>query len=581
MGALLDHMEADFKDIEKVLATKHLQLPTLNVLVPDSHLYYVLAIQPEGKIEAKTDFIGHADRTAAVGKFLAFLALAVEKDCDAVISPEYSCPWEVLEKAITQHLLPKMGRIWILGCESITPDKLDQLISAHGNVVWIREEIRPGAGRFLDVLAYITKAKDTSGAEKDVIVLQFKTQAMGGDTFERDHLICGQTIYVWRNPVDNIRLISLICADVLSFDDATMDKWRFDLYPYLIFHPQLTQDPHHVDYRAYRSQLFARNVSERFEVLTLNWARGFTLPDSPPNQYGGSAIYTKSQETETGDSRLQSNHQKGLFYTFWYAHRTDLYFFGFDQHVFHYRIPKTLQNVKAVQGQRTGPDMVSLFNWDTTTGSWKDSTLADDGFDKLCATALPKGCDYCQGKPHTAIDRERLLTLSTGKLQPLRDWHKVQKMDSFIAGEDERSKRLTFTHEQCAPSKEFRRSYLEHYIELQANILTKPDNFPPTIQDLRGDWKLKPPHASDDFRFNLVSPSGGAQGATAMFVGSLSRESAHELKDNLIRAWGQEHTRRLAIWYKDQNGIHHTHSPLPTITDDSEPPKSITGPAAP
>lgn len=333
-----------------------------------------------------------------------------------------------------------MGEIWALGCESITPDQLDEFISAHSNVVWIKESIPTEKDQFFDVLAYITKTKKITGEETNVIVLQFKTQPMGGDTHERDHLIRGQSIYIWHNTEDNIRLISLICSDALMFDGAAMTKCRFDLHPYMVFHPQLVENPRHAAQRDYRKTLFTHNLSERFEVLTLNWARGFAFPNSPPNPYGGSAIYLKSDKFNTSDARLESNHQKGLFYTYWDEHRTNLCIFSFDQHVFRYRTPKTLQNVKAVLGQRTGPEMLALFGWDQSTGTWKDSAKADDGFGKLCET-FPGSCDFCQNTPHTSVDRERLFTLSAGKLRPLPNWHAVREVDSFLAESDERSKR--------------------------------------------------------------------------------------------------------------------------------------------
>lgn len=103
-------MEAEFTDIAKAFKSKKLQLPKLNVLIPDSCLYQVLAIQCGGKIEKKKDFIGHLDHSTATKKFLELLGLAVEKDCDLVLSPEYSCPWEAIGGAITQNLLPKMGK---------------------------------------------------------------------------------------------------------------------------------------------------------------------------------------------------------------------------------------------------------------------------------------------------------------------------------------------------------------------------------------------------------------------------------------------------------------------------------------
>jgi hypothetical protein len=568
-------MAAEFRTIQEVFAEHNLRPPALSVLVPDARLYETLAIQPGGEIAVRPDFVGNADRRAAVSKFSDFLRLAVEKDCDVVVSPEYSCPWEVLTKALVDQSLPQAGKIWMLGCEAITPNDLQAAISAHANVVWIHESIPAGAGRFLDVLAYVTKAEATTGGTKNVIVLQFKTQAMGGNTFERDHLICGRRIYIWHNPQDNIRLISLICSEALTFDPAADDELGLELHPYVIFHPQLNSDPRHPDISAYRYELYGWRVSDGIEVVTLNWARGFVLPEHPPSLYGGSAIYTKSPEFDCGDTRLEANHQKGLFYAHWHDRRTHLCLFSFDQHVFHLRMPKARQE-PAVLAQRTGPEMLSVWHWDMQTGNWQNSANVDDGFAELCARFQQGICDYCLNAPHTAVDRERLLTLSAGKLRAARDWHMVTNMDSFVAERDERSKRLTFTHEPAAASDDFRRDHLARYIKLQMTVLAEPANFPPTIQDLRGDWQLQPPRAADEFRFNLVSCTGRAHGATAIFLGLVPPDSAQRLKDNLVHAWADvSKTRRLVVWYEYQNAIRHTDQPLPSITDDSELPASI------
>src|ERR1035437_5406720 len=206
-------MCAQFKDIQVVFAQNNLQLPELNVLVPDTNVYSILAIQPAGVVTVRADFIGHSDRNAATTKFSSFLQLAFDQNIDLVLSPEYSCPWEALSLALRNRRLPQRGKLWILACEAITPVQLRELIAAHPQVAWIHEPIPDGAGHFLGVLAYLTRTKSTAGADKDVVVLQFKTEPMGGNPFERDHLIRGQWIHIWRNPRDNIRLISLICSD--------------------------------------------------------------------------------------------------------------------------------------------------------------------------------------------------------------------------------------------------------------------------------------------------------------------------------------------------------------------------------
>lgn len=224
--------------------------------------------------------------------------------------------------------------------------------------------------------------------------------------------------------------------------------------------------------------------------------------------------------------------------------------------------------------------MLALFSWDGTAANWQEITLADDGFASLCTKFTRPGCDYCIGVPHTVLDRERLLTLTAGKMRKIKEWHEVRNMDSFTTEHDERSKRLTFTHEQANASKDFRQEHLSRYVTLQMDILQIASNFPETIHDLRGDWRLQPPRA-DDFRFNLVCAGGQQkQGAIAIYVGVAPPETVKQLKDELIRAWGRVETRRLVIWYSYENIFQNEHTPLPLVTDDQEPPASIIGPAA-
>ena len=112
----------------------------------------------------RPDFVfRHANRARAIDQFSEFLRLAVVHDSDVAFSPEYSCPWKVLENAIVLQTLPKAGKLWILGCEAISRDDLQNVIAAHSNIEWIYEPIPTGAGRFLDVLAYVTKADATAG----------------------------------------------------------------------------------------------------------------------------------------------------------------------------------------------------------------------------------------------------------------------------------------------------------------------------------------------------------------------------------------------------------------------------------
>jgi len=183
--------------------------------------------------------------------------------------------------------------------------------------------------------------------------------------------------------------------------------------------------------------------------------------------------------------------------------------------------------------------------------------------------------DWCAGDVFTAVDRERLLTLSAGKFEPEVDWHEIQKLGSFVAEQDERTKRLTFVQEQSIDSVEFRNEHLSRYITLQQTIIPNAVDFPPTIQDLKDDCELKPPFKEDGFRFNLKSKSGKAQGATGIFVGLQPPNYVKELQDKLETAWKKENVRRLVIWYEHRGTIECSHPPLASISDDSEHPASI------
>jgi hypothetical protein len=396
---------------------------------------------------------------------------------------------------------------------------------------------------------------------------------MGGTTFEQDNLIRGNFIYFWRNPDDNIRLISLICSEALAFDQAAENQCRFGVHAFIVLHPQLNPAPRHADISAYRGHFFARQWGLNVDVISLNWARGFVLLGSG-SLYGASAIYTKAPEFLASDARLDANHRKGLFYAHWVRHRTELCVLSFDQHVFHFRMPKPRQDALAVEASRTGPEMLSLRHWNAATNAWINSPDADDGYLQLCGAFQEPECDYFANAP-TSVARERLLTLSAGRFRPARDWHVVRKIPSFVAEADERTKRLTFTHEAAAESQEFRHSHIEAFIKLQKTILSNPANFPPTIQDLSTNWRLHPPQAEHDFRFNLRPDTGASQGATAIFVGMKPPDVVEKLMDDFTLAWGKVETRRLVIWYEIHNAIRYFHAPVPTITDDLEPPASI------
>jgi hypothetical protein len=388
-------MSIQFTDIAGPFAQKGLQLPDLNVLKPNSEWYEILAIQPVGEIAPLDNFVGHMNRDLAINKFSTFIALASEKNADLVLSPEYSFPWEALQAKLQEGEFPAVGKLWVLGCESISRDRFGEIKAALQNIEWIHEPLPNTAGDFLGVVCYLFRTKTTEGQEKNVVLAQFKTVAMAGhDTSEAEHLILGQTVYFLRNQDDYIRFTTLICSETLQFELSQGLEQQFDQHPWIIFHPQLTGDPNNAASRKYRNDLYSHGCGRDLEVISLNWARGTKIGNYPITHYGNSTIFLKSEKFDYSDNRLHQNHVRGLYYCHWFVNRTRLCLLNYDEHIFHFRTKKPRLLGLAVELNRTGPEMLTILGWQGE--SWQVSAIADDGFQQLCISLGQFSFDGCR-----------------------------------------------------------------------------------------------------------------------------------------------------------------------------------------
>lgn len=577
-------MSVEFKDISEIFGNKGLKLPMLKLLVPDIEPYEVLAIQPFGPPTYRAGFVGNSDSQLATRQFSTFFELAVSKNADLVISPEYSCPWNVLTTAFNQGTLPQVGKLWALGCESITPVELEEMISNVPGLLWICETPPVNGRTFLDVVCYVLRTEKVSGEPVTVALLQCKTVPMAGaHTFERDNLILGTKRYFLRNrDRDFLRFYTMICSEALDFKFDEECAMQFEQHPPIIFHPQLVEDTRHAGMRTYRNDIFQHTCSNHLEVISLNWAHQ-KRDGEPPSIRGNSGLFMKSDRFDRSDGKVCKNHSLGIYYSRWKSNETDLCLFNFDQHIFHFVTQKVKIVGRAVQDRRTGPEMLNLWDWKAATNTWTLCAMASDGFDPLCA-AYGKGVlAGCLETHLTRIDQERLLTLSAGTFEVSPEWYYVKNMKCFIAEADERSKRLTFTQELNFDSRTFRNDHITRYIRLRNSILVNEVYFPPSIQDLKKDWQIIAPQEPDGFRFNAISKTTKKSGATLIFLGALPSGDARKFLDLVTRAWGtkqntfrEETTRRIVVWYEDASmQIKSEHNRIPEITDDSETPASI------
>lgn len=151
---------ANYRTIGDVFQTKGLVVPTLRALVPDGQLFDVMAIQPAGNLVYRSDFVGHANGEEAVVYFTKYFQLSQQAQPDIVLTPEYSCPWEALIASMKERP-PNSGKVWVVGCESISPASLATLIEQNPTFCWIHEDLPQGRPGFLDIVAYVTVAQTT------------------------------------------------------------------------------------------------------------------------------------------------------------------------------------------------------------------------------------------------------------------------------------------------------------------------------------------------------------------------------------------------------------------------------------
>ena len=596
--------------MENVLIDNELKkgwsLVDLRALVPDEALYSVMFIQPSGALAAGDAGVKNFDAKAAAVKYRRFLALAANKKADLAVTPEYSCPWRVVAEAVKsvgskKPTLPPEGAVWVLGCESITPGELDALAARCGGATWLYDKLQPTAtAKFLDPVCYLFWALDEEKQSRLVALVQFKGQSMSDHSkyLERDNMIKGKKRYVLRNGGPSIRLTTLICSDALRFN---MDSLRGETDPaYLVVHPQLNMGPRHAGFATYRKNAYQHKYSEGYELLCVNWSRGFDIHGLGTSDFGGSAFYTKGRDVILGDDAIEANHRKGLYYTFCETHHTSIYFFNYAEHVFYFQTTKASQaDAMSALAKRTGPKMIDTYSWDAAGRKWLGGGEPDDEFRGLC-DEVEAGVHAHLEQVACSVNRERLLLLSSGsvgtkarrgkekerrekKWDASKSWVRPQNLPTFLIKEDEVINRITVAQDPYPAGRDTRRKYLTNYAVLVTEILPDPKNFPRVIDDLAKDNVIRYPIREDGrdddeerYHRNLCRKDGG-RAATVAYVGEQFPGPSQRLYDDLLEGLHPHVRSRLVVWYRHQGvfGCHPREGDRPKINDVYESPRDF------
>ena len=562
--------------VNSELKTKKLSMVELSLLHPDERLYTVALLQPLQSVDATPEYVKNRDNVSARQKHQKFLNLAFENNVDLAISPEYSCPWDVLEVALQGDCFPQEGKLWILGCESIKLNDFFSFIHKHNEIAWIHETPDPQAGtKFLDVVCCLFNAKNDESQSKRVICVQLKGQAMADHHhyIERDNLITGKNRYIFSNDENSIKLAIIICSDALSFKVTDLPAYLNT--PYLIIHPQLNPQPFQNAFRLYRQIEFVSS-GERKEVFTTNWARGVQITEElPANEFGGSAFYTKSDKLNLTDGRIDHNHTKGLYYSLCKQQYSHSYFFNYDEHVFILRVTKPSQDRAAhALRRRTGPEMMATYQWDTQRGEWIDCPISNDGFEQIYRD-IELDISPLTDNAISPLNKERLLALSLGKVKKSRNgnWYDADKLLSFYIGDDEAIHRATVYQYRCEDEYNRRYEALNIFSKLKNQILNDPEYYPPCIRELANNYMFQYPQ--NGYNYNICD-NNNERTATVVFMGSSAPTVAERVFDDMTSLL-EEDSRSLVVWYEVGGEIKSKFKDRPLIDEDlTENRRSIT-----
>ena len=435
--------------VSTVLANEGFIPLALNILVPNVDNYKALLLQPYGSIEANEQGVRNKDRALAYRQYKKFLEDAYQSGADLVVTPEYSMPWNSLMDALKAGIVPAKDKLWAFGCESVKYSELEALrdeLSESISIIF--EQLDKENDRFLSPLAYVFNTPDWGGEEHIVLLVQFKTHPLGdANHFEVNGMQRGTSIYQFGGGQGDLKLTTLICADVFSFEDqhaqAVYDRG-------LILNIQLNPAPRHERFLGSRERILGFS-GDTTEMICLNWASGVCLWQGQAqtqtcwNNISASAWYIKAKEFDDGDNAQRQNYQRGFYYTWHKPLRTHALFLNFDAATFLFKATKVAHiGVPGAVSKRRGPQLIKRGVWNDEDAEWSEQVSTESGFSDISDESGNAEIDIKRIVQTNPLAAERVLALSAGEITEGYCWHTLRSLDSCVLDASEVILRVTF-----------------------------------------------------------------------------------------------------------------------------------------
>jgi hypothetical protein len=550
----------ELKKVSTILHEKGLKYPLFKAIEGGNVANYkVLLMQPQAEVEISAAGIRSKNNALAKQQFGDFIRLAVERKSALAITPEYSMPWDVLIGAIIDGAAPGDGMLWAFGCESIKySDLTTKFGGLPGNVVGVCEMLQHNDDRFVDPLVYcfVTTEVANPATKRIVLLVQFKTTAMGNIQYELDNLQLGTAIYQFGEPAQEIRLVTLICSDAFAVSEADALSLHDRT---LLIHIQMNANPRQDIYRKYREKFLAYYGKET-EIICLNWAQDICEWENTQSKnwknVSLSGWYLRPEKYDDSDAVQGHNHKHGLYYTWLHASRVHALYFNFSPSVFEVDASKVAHiGVLAPLPPPRGPRVKVYYEWNAQSGKWEPANGANDGFVSAVDNSGAAKVHLKNLADSNPLIAERALALSSGKISGGRNWHRLTLLDSCSIAADEVIKRITFCQDSDPAATAFRSARLVRLANLW-DILSDAEKRPAALKVLGDEfaltWSPDMPHV------NIATPD--KKHFTAIYLGEdVTYEQAEDIvrliadyigRDSVEPAKALEQQERVAVWIR-------------------------------
>ena len=544
------------QDVSLALLPFGLLEPDLEMLRPTEASYTSLLLQPSGPIIATEQRIGNLDVAAATVKSLSFLTLARARGAHLAITPEYFMPWIALSEAVAAGITPTEDALWVLGCESITQEQLEQFTLEVSALCLVIHEPFEGLAQdrdLFDPVVLLFQAKRLDGSSQLVALVQFKTFPSRDALFlEERWLRRGTQIYRFQGRGRRLSAAVIICSDAF----AVGGEWLADLNDRsTLIHIQLNPSPRNTAYRHYRATTFNTDPrSSNCHIVCLNWAQLIIqhgAPGTPPEPWrniAASTWYCSAEDCSSDDSVVIPNHNLGIYYAYMTERRHAL-IFHYDEAVFELRVPKVLTVGIAVMANRNGPTAVQRYVWEVAANEWAIANAPETGFSALVAASPPAQIALQHIiSAHNPLAIERVLALSAGQITGRSNWRALKEIDSCRIGPDEVVRRLTIAQDR--DGQDFRHQRLNTAAQIHHEILNRIE-WPPQVNGVDAASMLQWDDANPTF--NVLTAYN--QPTLIAYLGESPQpryiENIADKLYDLLRQEGSQYQKRLCVAYRE------------------------------